>query len=265
VHPIERLRYVARARGVDAESLVVETASALRGMGLDPSELVVSCRRIVERHPACGPLWWLCARTLTAADPATALRAAVDEIGGDATARRLAEALPDDATVVVAGWAETVADGLIRRGDARVLVVDADHAGTALVRRLERSSVECDLVPAHAAALAVAGADVVMVEALALDAGVALVPIGSAVVAAAAALHGVPVSLAAGVGRSLPAAMMAAVRARTVDVAELADAEVETIPLSVVATVHRPAGRVAQSRVTADCELAPELLRPSPM
>ena len=69
VHPIERLRYVARARGADAESLVRETAGALRGLGLDMAGLVVACRRIVERHPTSGPLWWLCARMLTSSDP----------------------------------------------------------------------------------------------------------------------------------------------------------------------------------------------------
>ena len=80
MHPIERLRYVARARGADAESLVRETAGALRGLGLDMSGLVVACRRIVERHPTSGPLWWLCARMLTSSDPLAAGRAAVDEI-----------------------------------------------------------------------------------------------------------------------------------------------------------------------------------------
>ena len=95
VHPIERLRYVARARGADAESLVRETAGALRGLGIDPSGLVVACRRIVERHPTCGPLWWLAARLLTSADPMAAARAAVAEIEADRTADVLASELPD--------------------------------------------------------------------------------------------------------------------------------------------------------------------------
>ena len=87
VHPIERLRYVARARGADAESLVRETAGALRGLGLDTAGLVVACRRIVERHPTCGPLWWLCARMLTSSDPMAAARAAIEEMECDATDR----------------------------------------------------------------------------------------------------------------------------------------------------------------------------------
>ncbi|MBA3289003.1 MAG: hypothetical protein H0U21_13480, partial [Acidimicrobiia bacterium] len=80
MHPIERLRFVARAQGADAESLVRETAGALRGLGLDPAGLVVACRRIVERHPSCGVLWWLCARMLTSGDAHGASRDAVAAI-----------------------------------------------------------------------------------------------------------------------------------------------------------------------------------------
>lgn len=265
VHPIERLRYVARARGVDAESLVVETAGALRGLGLDPSELVVSCRRIVARHPTCGPLWWLCARVLTAPDPAGSLRESVDAMGRDRTARHLAATLGDGAVVAVAGHPEVSTDALARRGDVRVLVVDADLAGSAMARRLERAEVDYELVPAHAAALAVAQADVVLVEALAVDATTALTPIGSGVVAAAGVLHGIPVELVAGRGRRLPPAMMAAVLARSVALVSPDDAEIETVPLAAIERVHGPDGAVAPTAVVAECELAPELLRTSPM
>jgi len=265
VHPIERLRYVARARGVDAESLVAETAGALRGLGLDPSELVVSCRRIVERHPSCGPLWWLCARVLTAPDPAASLRASVEAIGADATARRLAASLPDEAVVAVAGYPEVAAEALARRGDLQVLAIDADYAGSAMSRRLERADVDFELVPTHAAALAASRADVVLVEALALDATTALTPIGSGVAAAVGALHGVPVELVAGRGRRLPAALMAAVLERTVALVDVGDAEIESVPLSVIARVHGPDGPVAPADVVAECDLAPELLRTSPM
>ena len=36
MHPIERLRYVARSHGGDQRLLVRETAGALSGLGLDP-------------------------------------------------------------------------------------------------------------------------------------------------------------------------------------------------------------------------------------
>ena len=73
MHPIERLRYVARASGADQAVLVEETAHALRAFLDDPNGLVTACRRIVDRHPTSAPLWWLCARVLTAPDPGRAM------------------------------------------------------------------------------------------------------------------------------------------------------------------------------------------------
>ena len=69
MHPIERLRYVARAGSVDQDVLVHETAGALAGLDFDPQGLVIACRRLVERHPASGPIWWLASKVLCAADP----------------------------------------------------------------------------------------------------------------------------------------------------------------------------------------------------
>ncbi|MBU6316022.1 MAG: hypothetical protein KGR47_05910, partial [Acidobacteria bacterium] len=71
MHPIERLRYIARTSGVDQRTLVAETAAALRALRNDPAGLVVSCRRIVERHPTSGPLWWMSSHLLTSTDPAS--------------------------------------------------------------------------------------------------------------------------------------------------------------------------------------------------
>ena len=103
MHPIERLRYVARASGGDQRMLVRETAGALRGLGFDPAGLVVACRRIVERHPTSGPMWWLCASVLAAADPYRCAASLADDLEADPTPDVLVEALPDDATVCVVG------------------------------------------------------------------------------------------------------------------------------------------------------------------
>lgn len=267
MHPIERLRYVARARGADPEALVVETASALRGLGLDPSGSVVACRRIVERHPTCGPLWWLCSRVLTEPDPARALRVAVDEIRTDPTSGRLADALGDDATVATVGWPLLASDALVHRGDVRVLAVEADHLTSSFVQRLERQDVDCELVPTHAAAVAAAEADVVIVEAEAVSAELALVPIGSAVLAASAALVGTPVWLVAGCGRRLPTPVLDVIVERTRPPGDPFAAEVEVLPVSVAGSVVGPAGRTARTpdALRPECELAPELLRPSPI
>ena len=54
MHPIERLRYVARVGGVDQGELVREASSALGGFGSDVGGLIVSCRRLLDRHPTAG-------------------------------------------------------------------------------------------------------------------------------------------------------------------------------------------------------------------
>jgi len=262
VHPIERLRYVARARGADAESLVRETASALRGLGLDPSGLVVASRRIVERHPTCGPLWWLCARLLTSPDPTETSRRAVREMEDDGTVDGLVGDVPEGATVATVGYPDLVGLALARRGDVRVLAVDADHLGSSFVQRLERRDVDCELVPTHAAAIAAAHADVVLIEADALDATRVVASIGSALLAAVAAVAGTPAWLVAGRGRRLPVPMVRAMIER-MEVGDPFSADVETLPAASFAAVVGPDGRrpMSPEATRAECELAPELLR----
>ncbi len=262
MHPIERLRYVARARGADAESLVRETAGALRGLGLDMSGLVVACRRIVDRHPTCGPLWWLCARMLTSTDPMAAARAAIDEIEHDRTVDELVAALPDGATVVTIGWPDLTGLALARRGDVRVLALDAAHHGSSFVQRLERAEVESELVPTEAAAIATAAADAALVEADALDAGRMIAATGAAVLAAAAGLTATPVWCVAGCGRRLPAPMIGAIVDRVAQRAiDPWSRDGEVVPMSLVAHVVGPSGRQRAADVRAECEMAPELLR----
>ena len=262
VHPIERLRYVARARGADAESLVRETAGALRGLGLDMAGLVVACRRIVERHPTSGPLWWLCARMLTSADPLAAGRSAVGEMEHDRTVDELTAALPDGATVVTIGWPDLTGMALARRGDVRVLAVDAGHQASSFVQRLERVDVACELVPTEAAAIAVAAADLVLIEADALDGTRIVAATGSALLGAVAPLHGTPVWCVAGCGRRLPSPMIDAIVERVAQHAiDPWSREVEAVPAAPVAYVVGPTGRRPASDVRAECEMAPELLR----
>lgn len=263
VHPIEHLRYVARARGADASSLVRETAYALSMLGFDPSGLVVATRRIVERHPECAPLWWLCARLLTASDPDRVAWTLPDELDHDPTARRLAGALVDDATVVTIGDPELIGDALVRRGDVDVLVVDARHSASSFLRRLERADVACEPVQPEAIAAAVATAQVVLLEAIAVSDRRALVPIGSVPAALAAQRSGVPVWLVAGVGRCLPDGFVVAMAERMDTDAECWDADHEILDLDLVSNLVVPTGVVATSAVHPDCAFTPELLRAS--
>jgi translation initiation factor 2B subunit (eIF-2B alpha/beta/delta family) len=271
VHPIEHLRYVARAQGADPASLVEETAHALGSMRFDPAGLVVACRRVVERHPFTGPLWWLCSTVTTSAEPFEAVWELADEIRRDPTARELAANLPDDATIVTIGDPQLVGEGLVRRGDVRVLAFDADHTASSFLRRLERHDVDIEPVDAGVAGAVIRHADVVLVEALAVDQERAIVPIGSSTVAAIAFASATPVWLVAGLGRRLPATYLDAMVAR---IDRLVDGgsdpwelEVEVLPLSLVTDVVGPVGRVPMGppAIVAECGVAYELLRQSPI
>ena len=263
MHPIERLRYVARASGADQAMLVRETAGALSGLGFDPAGLVTACRRIVDRHLASGPLWWLCARVLTAGDPMTEAYRAVDAISADPTPDELAEALPDSATVCVLGWPDIVGDVLVRRGDLDVLVVDTLGEGSGLARRLRRSDVDATEVPPSGLGAAAAAAAVVLLEASAIGPTGAVAVAGSRAAAAVGRHAGVPVWLVGGVGRVLPGRMWQALEQRLDEASEPWDADDEIVPIDLVDCIVGPAGPegTADGIRRTDCPVTPELFR----
>ena len=235
-------------------------------MSFDPASLVVSARRIVERHPFTGPLWWLCANTTTSSEPFEAVWELAEEIRCDATAAELAAALPDDADVATIGDPHLIGQGLARRGDVRVLALDIDHSATSFVRRLERFDVEYEPVDAGAAGSVTRVADVVLIEALALDEGRVMVPSGTSTIAAAASAWGTPVWLVAGVGRRLPTAFIDAMVAKRDAIATHQDdwtVDVEVLPTGLVTHVVGPNGLMPMGPPAArpECPVAAELLR----
>lgn len=262
MHPIERLRYVARASGADQALLVRETAHALAAFRDDPAGLVAACRRIVDRHPTSGPLWWLCAHVLTAPDGQAAAWRAVDEVEADPTAAELAFALPEEATACVIGWPEVVGNALVRRGDVEVLAVDALGEGSGLVRRLAHAEVDAVDVPTAGLGAAVTTSDVVLLEAVALGPAGFVAVSGSLAAASVARQAGVPVWVVAGVGRLLPPRMWDALAgrlgARGVDPWDLDE---ERVDLALVDEVCGPAGldEPAEALRRTDCPVAPEL------
>ena len=262
MHPIERLRYVARASGADQALLVRETAHALAAFRDDPPGLVAAARRIVDRHPTAAPLWWLCARVLTAADPQAEAWRAVDEIDDDPTAGELAHALPPDATVCVVGWPEVVGEALPRRGDVEVLAVDALGEGSGLVRRLAAAGVDAVDVPTSGLGAAVASSDVVLLEAVAAGAS-GFIGVSGSLAAAAVARHAeVPVWVAAGVGRWLPARPWSALTDRQATRhADPWDLDEEVVPFALVDQVCGPGGLEppATAARRGDGPVAPEL------
>lgn len=105
MHPIERLRYLARVDPSHVELIAREAAETLLACG-GSAELVVACRRLLERHPACGPLWWVTATALTSADPAVGLLHTLGALDDDPTADLLdLEASLDPGAVPVDAWA----------------------------------------------------------------------------------------------------------------------------------------------------------------
>lgn len=261
MHPIERLRYVARASGAAQEILVSESASALGDLGFDPQGLVTSCRRLIAKHPTAGALWWMSARLLTALDPRSEARACVREISGDATSRELAYDLPEEATVLVVGWPDLVSEALARRGDLTVLVVDVHDEGRGLVRRLDRAEVVATVVEPAGLGAAAARADVVVLEADALgpDGFVALS--GSRAAAAVAYCAEIPVWVVCGVGRALPDQLWRAL-GEDLDDDEPWDSPVELVPLGLSTVLCGPFGRIPPEEYASlvSAPMAPELL-----
>jgi hypothetical protein len=265
VHPIERLRYVARASGADQDVLVRETAGALAALGLEPAGVVTACRRIIDRHLTSGPLWWLCARVLCASDPRREAWQCADEIDADTTSVELAYSMPDEATVCVVGWPSVAAEALVRRGDAEVLVVDALGEGRGLARRLARADVTAVEVPSHGLGAAAAASSLVLLEATAIGPTGAVCVAGSRAVAAVARHAQVPVWLVGGVGRLLPGRVWQALETRLDDVGDPWDAEDEVVPLDLVDVLCGVEGpeSVADGLKRTACPITPELFKPT--
>jgi hypothetical protein len=263
MHPIERLRMVARAAGEGPALVAQEAAGALVAFGDDPAGLVTACRRLVDRQPTSGPIWWLAARVLCSTEPAQEAWRAVEELQDDRTPEQLAAALPDGAVVTVIGLGEHTGDALVRRGDLEVLLVDNDTVEPHLIRRLQRTDTMLDAVPASGMGAAVVASDIVVFEASAIGPGAMVAPAGSRAAAAVARHAGLPVWAVAGVGRILPGRLWDALAARLDDDDEPWLAAEELVPAELVDNVVGPGG----VRLTADaigvstCPVAPELLK----
>ena len=264
MHPIERLRYVARASGAPQDVLVAETAMALGAFRDDPSGLVTACRRVVSRQLTSGAMWWLCSRVLCSPDAMAEARAAVAEIEADTTARRLSAAIPADATVAVLGWQPLVVEALLRRGDVEALVVDTLGEGSSLCRHLVTRDIECVDVPLAGLAAAVRAADVLVVEMSAAGPTEGLGVVGSLAALAVARQCETSAWGAIGIGRMLPARVWTALSDRLDDEADPWDRPDDLVPLTLLDSVVGPDGveTVADAVRRTACPIAPELFKP---
>ncbi len=262
-HPIERLRWIARAEGAGPSLLAREAAGALGGVRDDPAAMVLACRRLIERHPGIGPIWWLAARVLAAGDPPAEAWAVAGDLESDPTPAVLAAELPEEVTATVVGWQEHLGEALRRRGDLGVLVVRGDGEGPGLVRRLASSGVEACDVPDSGLGAAVRESDLVLLEALALGPGGFTATAGSLAAAATGYVLGIPVWVVAGVGRVLPGRLWEALQSRLDAEGEAWETTVDVVPLALASSVVGPSGREAPDDAVkrADCPITPELLR----
>jgi hypothetical protein len=269
-HPIERLRWIARAEGETAALVAGEAAWTLGELAVtEPAALLTASRRLVERLPGCGPLWWACAHMLATDDPIATARRVAAQLASETVGDRLADALrtnftssdPLSATVP----ADTLYLALTRRQRYRVRLV-ADHVllGSAL-RTLGAVAEEVVGYRTEEAGAALDGAAALIVEPSFAAAEVApgpgsgsrpllLAEPGVAAVVGEAAARSVPVWIALGVGRVLPPALAEAAR-------ELASGELARLDPSLAVTAVDATGLApvdeALSRV--DCPPGNEL------
>lgn len=265
MHPIERLRYVARSGGADHGALAEEAARALAGFAEDPAGLVTACRRIIDKQPTSGPMWWLTSKVLATNDPRAEAVRCVTTLQDDRTAAALAYELPDDVTVLALGWPEHVGGALVRRGDLRSLVVDVLGEGAGLVRRLEHAESPTDEVPPANIGGAVRWSNIVALEASAVGPDGFVAIAGSLAAAAVAAEEDAEVWLVAGEGRLLPEKLWEALVDRLDQTGEPWELDEEVVPLSLVDHVVGPKGKESVEAMLrrTDAPVVPELLKPA--
>jgi len=254
---------VARAQGEDPGLVAQEAAAVLAACAGDPASLVTGCRRLVDHQATSGPIWWLAARVLAAADPVAEAWRAADQLGADATPGALAYHLPADLQVVVVGWPDQAASALARRGDCNVLVVDAIGTGGGLAAHLRRAGTDAIVVDQSGLGAAVVAGGLVLLEASAVGPDGFVAAAGSLAAAAVGHQAGIPVWVVAGVGRVLPQALWQALVGRLEAGPDPWDRPHDVIPLALVDNVVGPDGPrpATDPPARADCPVVPELTR----
>ena len=257
MQPFERLRHLARWSG-DGVELVSEAADCLAGFADDPAGLVVACRRLLAHHPTAGPLWWLCARVLTAPDSAAAAWEAWQRVHDDTTYERVAELLPfpHDGVIGVLGGPELAGAVAATRPDLDIVAVRRRSGDEHLRARLARADASARTI--DEIELAALEPSHLLVEAPAADPMRAAVPFGTrdlmGLVSDASAW------LVAGVGHVLPARLFAPL-AQHVEGDQ--DAALELVDVHDFLRIAGPTGLDRPDTLDrrVDCPVAPELLR----
>jgi hypothetical protein len=262
VQPFERLRYLARWSDEDDAALVSEAADCLAGFADDPAGLVVACRRLLSYHPSSGALWWLCARVLTAPDPADAAWQAWNLVSEDRTAERLAGRLPfpHDEPITVLGWPDLAGAALVERPDLDVMVVRRRSGGDHLRLRMARREPPVRVV--SEVEVAAFGPSHLLVEATAASPTCAVVPDDTPDLLATLASGGTTAWLVAGVGRVLPERLFVSLR-HELERDGSDRAGFALVDMARFERVAGPTGLDAPDTLSrrVDAPVAPELLR----
>ena len=264
MHPIERLRWVARSPEGDSSLVAAEAADALAGFADDPAGLVIASRRLIERRPASAPLWWLASRVLCSLEPAFEAMDAAADLERDRTSVALAGDLPGG-TIAIVGWPDQASAALRMRGRMgggderadRVVVLPSGQDSWGCADWLQGHGVDARLLRTGEVTAAARRCVLALLEATAVGPDTFLAATGSAALAAAAREAKRPVWLVAGVGRALPGPLYEALVRRVGD-----DPNYEIVPLGAVDEIAGPAGPVPRARLARpSVPVAAELLR----
>jgi len=237
---------------------------ALTSFSRDPAGLLTAARRLLDRQPALGPLWWMASRLVASGDPMAEARAIIHQVRTDATSTQLARHIGPSAVVVVIGAPDTILQAVESRGDVTVLVIDVDGLGPAVVRRLDRCDVMAECLDATRIGGAVSEADLVLIDAATVGPSASLVEPGVVPLAATAKVMGTEVWMVADVGRVLPDRYWNQIVSLTVDADRDVEAwlqDWEVLPHGLVGKTLTGAGLASVDDLQPDnTVIAPELL-----
>lgn len=261
MHPIERLRYIARADDEPASVIASEAAWSLGELGAgDPAAVLTASRRLVERHPACGPLWWACAKLLVADDPLAEAHRVVAEFSSDVVANRLSDALRSNFTasdvLCSTAPADLLSQALDRRGSYRVRLIGRYFWLRHGLRQIGARADDATGYEAEEMDEALSGAGVLLVEPrLASPAGL-LVDLGTGAIAERAAASEIPVWVLLATGHVLPPDLATFALGRAGDGFELIEPDVLSRAVDETGL-----GDLQPALRRAGCPPAPELAR----
>jgi hypothetical protein len=212
MHPIERLRSLARTDPERAGLAARGAVDALAGLHDDPAGLVVACRRLVDHEPALGVMWWVCAELLATSDVRDGAWRVGAALDADATPETLATELPSERTVAVVGRSDEILGGLALRSDCDGVLVDlpAHGHGEQAWSYRRRRGLDLDEVELDEVDDVLTAGDVLLVDVLAASGTGWIGPAGVDEAIARARSAGAEVWGVAPTGRVLPASLFRA-------------------------------------------------------